>query len=158
MGTCSTSTTTISQRWLSLQEFYFNIECCKGALNTNADALSHCHEEGTRQQNVTATLINSGEADLHKAQQQDQHVAKIYDQLVSSSNQPSDKVWKQQSLKHYKQIWPQLLLVKGCVCRRYCPNPMSDLCNHSATLAWDLDCPTVLIMNPVQNIRVLIKH
>ena len=60
-------------RWsLSLQEFDFNIEYRKGASNTNADALSHCHGEGTRQQNVAATLINSGEADLQKAQQQDQ--------------------------------------------------------------------------------------
>ena len=79
-------------RWsLSLQEFDFNIEYRKGASNTNADALSRCHGEGTRQQNVAATLINSGEADLQKVQQQDQHVAKIYDHLVTSSNQPSDK-------------------------------------------------------------------
>ena len=115
-------------KWsLSLQEFDFNIEYRKGALNTNADALSRCHEKGTRQQNVAAALINSGDADLQKAQQQDQHIAKIYDHFVSSSNQPSDKAWKQQPLKRYKQIWPQLLLVKGCICRRYCPNPMLDV-------------------------------
>ena len=115
-------------RWsLSLQEFDFNIEYRKGASNTNADALSRCHGEGTRQQNVAATLIKSGEADLQKAQQQDQHIVKIYDHLVSSSNQPSDKAWKQQPLKRYKQIWPQLLLVKGYVCRRYCPHLMSDI-------------------------------
>ena len=64
-------------------------------------------------QNVAATLINSGEADLQKALQQDQHIAKTHDHLLSSSNQPSDKAWKQQPLKRYKQIWPQLLLVKG---------------------------------------------
>ena len=105
-------------KWsLSLQEFDFNIEYRKGALNTNADTLSRCHEKGTRQQNIAAALINSGDADLQKAQQQDQHIAKIYDHFVSSSNQPSDKAWKQQPLKRYKQIWPQLLLVKGCICR-----------------------------------------
>ena len=57
-------------RWsLSLHEFDFNIEYCKDASNTNADTLSCCHEEGTRQQNMAAILINSGEADLEKAQQ-----------------------------------------------------------------------------------------
>ena len=103
-----------------LQEFDFNIEYGKGTSNTNADTLSRCHEEGTKQQNVAVTLTNSGKADLQKAQQQDQHIAQIYDQLVSSSsqsNQPSDKIWKQQSLKRYKQIRPQLLLVKGCICQ-----------------------------------------
>ena len=116
-----------------LQEFDFNIEYGKGTLNTNVGTLSCCHEEGTKQQNVAATLTNSGKADLQKAQQQDQHIAQIYDQLVSSSsqsNQPSDKICKQQSLKRYKQIRPQLLLVKGCICQRYCPNPFR--CNHSA--------------------------
>ena len=89
--------------------FDFNNEYRKGALNTNADVLSCCHEEGTIQQNVAATLIDSGEKDLQKAQQQDQYIAKIYDHLVSSPIQPSDKAWKQQPLKRYKQIWPQLL-------------------------------------------------
>ena len=44
-----------------------------------------------------------------------------------SPGQPSGKDWKLQPLRRYKQIWPQLLLVKGCVCRRYCPSPMSDV-------------------------------
>ena len=80
---------------LFLQEFDFSIEYHKGALNTNADALSYCYDEETRQQNVAATLIDSGK-NLQKAQQQDQYIAKIYDHLVNSSNQPSDKASKQQ--------------------------------------------------------------
>ena len=54
---------------MSLQEFNFNIEYRKGTLNTNADTLSRCHEEGTRQHNVAATLINSGETELQKDKQ-----------------------------------------------------------------------------------------
>ena len=46
---------------------------------------------------------------------------------MTSSEQQYGRVWKVQPLKHNKQIWPQLLLVKGCICRRYCPNPISDV-------------------------------
>ena len=57
-------------RWsLSLQEFDFNNEYSKGTLNTNVDTLSRCHEEGTRQHNVAATFIHSGETDMQKDQQ-----------------------------------------------------------------------------------------
>ena len=57
-------------RWsLSLQVFDFNIDYHKGISNTNADTWSCCHEEGTRQHNVAATLINSEETDLQKDQQ-----------------------------------------------------------------------------------------
>ena len=111
-------------RWaLSMQEFDFNIEYRKGSANGNADALSRCHGEFS----IAVTLLDTGQADIHRAQQQDKHIAKIYEQLRMSPGQPSGKDWKLQPLRRYKQIWPQLLLVKGCVCRRYCPSPMSDV-------------------------------
>ena len=76
---------------------------------------------------VAATLLDTREANLQTTQQHDPSIAKIYNQLLTSSSQPTGSTWKLQPLKHYKQIWPQLLLVKGCVCRQYCPSPMSDV-------------------------------
>ena len=46
------------------EEFDFNTEYCKGASSINEDPLSCCHEEGTRQQDVAATFLYSGEKDL----------------------------------------------------------------------------------------------
>ena len=83
-------------RWaLSMQEFDFNIEYCKGSANGNADALSHCHGEFS----IAVTLLDTGQADIHRAQQQDKHVAKIYEQLRMSPGQPSGKDWKLQPLR-----------------------------------------------------------
>ena len=38
---------------------------------------------------------------------------------------PKDKKWKQSPLHRYAQLWPQLLLVDGVVCRRYDPDPVT---------------------------------
>ena len=76
---------------------------------------------------MAATLLEKRDTDIQTAQQEDQHIAKIYHHLTTSSSCPSGKDWQQQPLKRYKQIWSQLLLVEGCVCRRYCPSPTSDV-------------------------------
>ena len=111
-------------RWaLSLQEFDFYIEYRRGATNANADALSRCQVQ-PEELNATATLLDTREADLQTAQQHDPNMAKIYNQLTTSPRQPTGNAWKLQPINRYKQIWPQLLLVKGCICRQYCPNPI----------------------------------
>ena len=69
-------------RWaLSLQEFDFDIQYRKGT--SNANALS-CYHGEAGQLNIAATLLDTGETDIRMAQQQDQHIAKIYNHLMTS--------------------------------------------------------------------------
>ena len=42
-----------------------------------------------------------------------------------SKSCPTAKEWNSRPLHRYKQLWPQLLLVEGVVCRRYTPGPTS---------------------------------
>ena len=83
-----------------MQEFDFNSEYRKGSANANANALSRCHGELS----IAATLLDTGQADIRLAQQQDKHIANIYKQLRMSSGQPSGKDWKVQPLRCYLQI------------------------------------------------------
>ena len=40
---------------------------------------------------------------------------------------PTDCTWSQPPLRCYRQLWSQLLVEDGLVCRQYSPGPMSDL-------------------------------
>ena len=77
------------------------------ATNANADALSRC-KVGTHQLNITATLLDTREANLQTAQQHDPGIANIWSQLMTSPRLPTGDAWEPQFLKHYKQIWSRL--------------------------------------------------
>ena len=114
-------------RWaLAMQEFDFDISYRKGSLNTNADALSRRAGSGVVDTvAVTSTKVSLDE--IRAAQQEDEVLSKIYHSLFPARVQPSGKEWNSNPLHRYKQLWSQLLLVDGVVCRRYKPDALSVL-------------------------------
>ena len=111
-------------RWaLAMQEYDFQIVYRKGALNTNADALSrlpvsHCAI-------TQARPLYTSEA-LRTAQLEDSTVSKVLKARQQSTRPPDSGEWLRQPLQRYRQFWSQLTIIKGVVCREYTPNPMSD--------------------------------
>jgi len=85
---------------LSLQEFDFEIEYCKGTANSNANAFYHCPSD-VQSQPVTATTHQADMTGLRQAQLSDPTIAKIHQCLSCTSNQPQGKDWKCQPLLCY---------------------------------------------------------
>ena len=105
---------------LVIQEFDFDISYRNGSLNSNADALSSRDQPSPATTALTTTiepLVN-----LVQCQQNDPVTKKLYDTLLSYST-PSGKSWKQSPFHWYRQIWSQLKLVDGALCRHYLPDP-----------------------------------
>ena len=114
-------------RWaLALQEYSFTIAYRKGITNANADSLSR---RDITTVPMAATFCDMGIPPqvLKDAQQSDPVTNALYDQLLKSYAKPTDAKWCKQHLHRYLQLWPQLLMVEGIVCRRYSPGPDSEL-------------------------------
>ena len=112
-------------RWaLATQEYDFNITHRKGSENSNADALSRQTEQGdshTAAIAMESPFLN----ELKHHQSQDPVLCKLHDALLHSSTPPT--TWSQPPLNRYRQLWSQLLLKDGLVCRQYSPGPAADL-------------------------------
>ena len=63
--------------------------------------------------------------ELKHHQSQDPVLCKLHDALLHSSIPPT--TWSQPPLNRYRQLWSQLLLKDGLVCRQYSPGPAADL-------------------------------
>ena len=112
-------------RWaLTLQEYSFTIVYRKGVLNGNADSLSRCENVSTA---ATFCSIGIPLHTLQEAQRNDPVTSTVYNHLSVSREKPTDKKWSKQPLCRYAQLWSQLLLLDGIVCRCYCPGPDSEL-------------------------------
>ena len=114
-------------RWaLALQEYDFTIKYRKGSLNANADALSRCIHPET---SLAATQISSDpfKVTLQEAQQEDPIIKQVFTALQTSSQKPKGKLWHRPPLLRFHQLWPQLSIVDGVVCRKYSPGPSSDV-------------------------------
>ena len=112
-------------RWaLSLQEFEFTIEYRCGDQNANADSLSRRVSQSTLQS--AATQISNSEAtqELRDAQLQDTTLGVLIKAVGKSSKAPPKRgIWKQPPLSRYHQLWSQLCIQNGVLCRTYAPDP-----------------------------------
>ena len=111
-------------RWaLALEEYNFNIVYRKGSLNGNADALSHLPATTTK--TVAITSATPKVTDIQQAQRNDLIFQQLYQALLESPAKPMMLARKQPRLKRYVQLWHQLSVVNGVICRTYCPSPHS---------------------------------
>ena len=62
---------------------------------------------------------------LQAAQLADPVLQDIYHHLFQGKK-PTAKQWKCPPLHRYQQLWPQLKVVDGVVCRKYCPGPLQE--------------------------------
>ena len=111
---------------LAIQEYDFSIVYRKGSLNTNADALSRCVLPEVPS---AATLAQTDQTrkELFTAQQNDPVIKAISEALQHSTDKPVRNGKRCRSpLIRYRQLWPQLTLVEGIVCRKYTPGPTRD--------------------------------
>ena len=113
-------------RWsLAFQEYDFTIKYRKGCLNANADALSRLYPPVTTAatQLSTDTVI----AELYAAQQADPITKQIADALQSSPDKPRGQQWHHPPLLRFCQLWTQLTMKDGVICRRYKPEPSGEV-------------------------------
>ena len=112
-------------RWaLATQEYDFTISYRKGTANSNTDALSH-KQTFTTEQSAATLCVPQQLPGLQQHQANDPIIPQLYNQLQSGLP-PQGHKWHQQPLRRYKQIWSQLLMKDGIVCRQYTPGPQSD--------------------------------
>ena len=121
---CSSTVVSRSEdgaRWaLATQEYDFTISYRKGSANGNADALSR-KLTYAKEQCATTLCLPQLLPDLHQHQADDLVISQLSNELQSGTF-PRGRKWHQQPLQRYKQIWSQLLLKDGIVCRQYTPD------------------------------------
>ena len=109
-------------RWaLALQEFDFRIVYRKGTLHGNADALSRRTPHCSGVSAATSCVLPSRD-ELRHQQKCDPQIQVIGKALTSNEARPP-ALWQQQPLRRYAQLWSQLTITDGVVCRQYRPGP-----------------------------------
>ena len=117
-------------RWaLAIQEYDFSIVYRKGSLNVNADSLSRQVPDPPIMTPLAATSMVPGESkdEIRRAQQADPTIQQIHTALSASESHPTGSHWRGPSLRRYRQLWSQLILMDGVLCRQYAPGPTSDV-------------------------------
>lgn len=114
-------------RWaLAIQEYDFQMVYRKGSQNGNADALSRRGWPGASPCAVTTARPLHTTEELCAAQQADQDISKLVQARSLSAQRPQSPEWNRQPFQRYRQLWHQLKLVDGVLCRSYVPGPASD--------------------------------
>ena len=106
----------------TIQECNFQIVYWKGSLNANADALSRLQTSSFA---TTVVMPHHSATELHTAQLRDSTISKIYRAHLQSSTPPHGQGWNHHPLKQYWQLWAQLQIVHGVLCRQCTPTPTS---------------------------------
>ena len=113
-------------RWaLATQEYDFTITYRKGTENQNADALSRQFDHVDRHSAATSVSCQFIE-DVKLQQHHDPIICQLYEALSHCSVPPRTHAWSQHPLSCYRQLWQQLLIKDGLVCRHYTPGPTSE--------------------------------
>ena len=115
-------------RWaLAMQEYNFTIVYRTGSSNGNADALSRGPMLHTIKSTPVAITSAKGiNNSLQLAQQEDSILQQVHKALSTSTDKPTDKHLHQSPLKRYYQLWHQLSITDGIICRTYKPDPSMD--------------------------------
>ena len=98
----------------------------KGSENSNADALSRQTEQ--RDSHSAAIAMESlAVKELKHHQSQDSVIRQLHDALLHFPTPLNGCTWSQSPLNRYHQLWSQLFIKDGLLCRQYTPGPVSDL-------------------------------
>ena len=113
-------------RWaLAIQEYEFTIHYRRGHENGNADALSRKIYPDVQSTAATSQTFNLTQA-LRQQQLSDPIIQQLYTALSQAPHAyvpPQGPGWRKPPLSRYRQLWPQLLINDGIVCRQYAPVP-----------------------------------
>ncbi|KAL5479651.1 hypothetical protein EMCRGX_G023202 [Ephydatia muelleri] len=115
-------------RWaLAIQECSFEIVYRKGTTNGNADTLSRRRGPDRETLHAALTTVHAGftAEEIRQAPQQDKKTLQLYNAL-HSEQRPPHRDLKKTPLRRYAQLWSQLDMVDGIVCRKYHSGPTSD--------------------------------
>eukprot|EP00731_Ephydatia_muelleri_P009604 Em0005g190a len=109
----------ILYRWaVALQEYDFIIVYRKGTLNNNADALSRQRELTLVSTAITGTQTKVAMVEIRREQRKNEVTQRLLEALETSRQCPKGQLWRR-----YAQLWSQLVIVEGILCRKYAPGP-----------------------------------
>ena len=104
-----------------MQEYDFKIIYCKGSSNGNTDALLYCPTEMCA---ITIGLPRYPLAELHAGQSNNNTLSAVLQACLNFNDVPQAAKWNKPPFYQYKQIWHQLKVADGVLCRRYSPSPI----------------------------------
>ena len=120
-------------RWLQeISSFDFEISYKSGKLHKDADALSRHPEHRTSSPvTVAATSITSDSDHVCTAQQEDENISKVLQQLASGKRPPFQGEWRSGVLGAFRRVWHQLQMQDGILIRKDSSGKMKTVVPHS---------------------------